>query len=142
MHSVVIRYSLEEQRFQSLSCKVTKEVVSLDLPPDLRERMIAAGPGRHLTPQQFHDVIASAVARADSDKHRESHHKVDDGVMKGEFHEQHQQVQSAPEGAGGKQLVVIDVRNIYETEIGRFQCPASVPVLDPRTRKVTCSSLG
>jgi predicted sulfurtransferase len=33
-------------------------------------------------------------------------------------------------------VVLIDVRNIYETEIGRFQCPSAVPVLDPKTRKV------
>jgi len=45
-------------------------------------------------------------------------------------------------GSGRKDLVLIDVRNVYETEIGRFDCSASngstsrsIPVLDPGTRK-------
>lgn len=114
------RYSLDDQRFQTLSCKVTKEVVSLDLAPAERERMIEAGPGRHLSPQQFHDVIASAAARKE---------QVKNGEMSTD-------TQDSPEQDTERgDVVLIDVRNIYETEIGKFECPAGIPVHDPKTRK-------
>jgi predicted sulfurtransferase len=109
---------LDDQRFLTLSCKVTKEVVSLDLAPTERELMIAAGPGEHLSPQQFHDTIANAVARKDKAECIDDTTCGENGPERGE-------------------LVLIDVRNIYETEIGKFECPAGIPVLDPKTRKVT-----
>lgn len=114
------RYTLADQQFLSLSCKVTKEVVSLDLSDADRALMIAAGPGPHLTPQQFHDVITAAASEED----------------KQEGHQQDKKKEEEEE-KGGKEsnLVLIDVRNIYETEIGRFACPG-IPVLDPKTRKV------
>ena len=132
---------MEDQQFLTLSCKLTKEVVSLDLAPDERQRMVAAGPGQHLTPQQFHHVIASAAARKDR--------RVDMGIIDycaGDGQEQHKletEMEAKKKHYSCKEqeneqgeLVVIDVRNIYETEIGKFECPANIPVLDPKTRKV------
>lgn len=96
------RYDVEDQQFVSLSCKITKEVVSLDLTAERRAQMISAGPGEHLSPEEFHSVI-------------EEHSKGN---------------------ANEANVVLVDVRNIYETEIGRFE-GGHVPVLDPMTRKVT-----
>ena len=83
----------ERQKLTSLSVKLTKEVVSLDVSEDERQQMLAAGPGRLLSPEQFH---AALVARGD-----------------------------APD-----KVAVIDVRNSYETRIGRFE-----GALDPGTRQ-------
>ena len=85
---------------------MTKEVVSLDLPPVEQDLLIAAGPGEHLTPLRFHDTIAAALEKSSPDD-------------------------------GSSDLVLVDVRNVYETAIGRFECPAGIPVLDPKTRKVS-----
>jgi len=126
----VIRYSLEDQRFLTLSCKVTKEVVSLDLAPAEREHMIEAGPGHHLSPQQFHDVIATAAAR----KEQQARNKERSIDPKDSQQDQDQDSQQDSKQERGD-VVLIDVRNIYETEIGKFECPAGIPVLDPKTRK-------
>lgn len=68
-----------------------------------------AGPGHHLSPQAFHNEIEKYINAERS------------GV----------DVEEQP-------LVLLDVRNIYETEIGRFDISdkGSVPVVDPQTRKV------
>jgi predicted sulfurtransferase len=48
----------------------------------------------------------------------------------------HAQLQSVQEGTESN-VVLVDVRNLYETRIGRFDVPESaVDVIDPQTRKV------
>ena len=117
---------------------MTKEVVSLDLPPAERAQMIATGPGPHLTPQQFHDVIAAAAAAGtacSTDKDTGTGIEQEDNTnaqARDELHEEEEEEEEEKR----KNLVLIDVRNIYETEIGRFSCPPGIPVLDPKTRKV------
>lgn len=46
-----------DQHLQNLSVKITKEVVSLDLPDEVREAVVAVGPGVHLPPQDFHAAL-------------------------------------------------------------------------------------
>lgn len=69
------------RRFKGLSVKECKEVISTDLDEATREKVLEAGPGPHLTPEDFH-----------------------------------LQLQHPAEN-----LVLLDVRNFYETRIGRFE---------------------
>ena len=45
------------RRFKGLVCKVTKEIISTDLDPAALERVVRAGPGPHLTPEEWHQII-------------------------------------------------------------------------------------
>lgn len=83
------------QGFDKLSVAVTKEVVSLDITPEEREAVLAAGPGIHLRPEEFHAEIERWV-RAGNDSSNNT------------------------DGSVEPPLVLLDVRNAYETEIGRF----------------------
>jgi predicted sulfurtransferase len=73
-----------------------------------------------LSPKEFHAVIESYL-REDAAS---------------------QPADDTDEGRTRKELVLIDVRNIYETKIGRFQVTSEsedkeiIPVLDPHTRQV------
>jgi len=42
------------KRFKGLSVKLCKEVISTDLDEESRRSVLAAGPGRHLSPKEFH----------------------------------------------------------------------------------------
>ncbi len=48
----------EIQLFDSLSVKITKEVVSLDLKEDIMKDVIEASSGKFLSPQQFHSYLS------------------------------------------------------------------------------------
>jgi predicted sulfurtransferase len=85
------------------------------------------GPGEHLTPQQFHLEIENIVSSCDdNDQISDSH--ISDG-------ESTTAVTKAPE------MVLLDVRNFYESAIGRFVAPSkaegAIRVIDPQTRQVT-----
>lgn len=73
--------------------------------------VIVAGGANHLSPSEFHTAISKAL---------EGH----------------------PDDCEDyKKMVIIDVRNIYETRIGRFDISdhdnaANVTVLDPKSRQV------
>ena len=86
----------ERQKLTTLSVKLTKEVVSLDVSEELRQLVLAAGPGQHLSPEEFHSTLILAE-------------------------QQH---------GGRDNIALIDVRNSYETRIGRFE-----GALDPHTRQ-------
>jgi predicted sulfurtransferase len=131
---------LDEQRFLTLSCKVTKEVVSLDLCAADRAAMLLAGPGKHLTPHQFHDIITAAAKRTGTDVSLSSLSSTSGILETGEgtspLDKGVNTSIASKSNSSLSNLVLIDVRNIYETEIGHFKCPDNVPVLDPKTRKV------
>jgi predicted sulfurtransferase len=108
--TLVHRYSFEDQIFTDLSCKVTKEVVSLDLSMnETISYMNNSTPGIHLTPKEFHNKL-------------EQNNNID---IKGNTNE-------------SKGLVLIDCRNVYESRIGRFEYKQDdevIAAIDPNTRK-------
>lgn len=101
--------SHEEQYFQTLSVKVTKEVVSLDL-TEKEETILKTIPrGEHLSPLEFHAAL-ERYATSSNDTIASN-----DGIK--------------------NEVVMLDVRNIYETRIGKFDVNGSIEVIDPLTRK-------
>lgn len=46
-----------EKRFKGLSVKLCKEVISTDLDEESRRAVLAAGPGRHLSPKEWHQEL-------------------------------------------------------------------------------------
>ena len=50
------------QQFTNLSVKVVKEVVSVNLPQDLRDEVLKVGPGEHVSPQTFHNKLEQAAS--------------------------------------------------------------------------------
>ena len=111
-----------------------------------------AGPGKHLTPQEFHNILAASLKCSQlvetdermSTRDRSSSNTENDSVGGGSFRGQ---MDSTHQGSyGGKELVVLDVRNHYETRIGRFQLRNDdrgiLPtIVDPQTRQVQSSVL-
>ena len=81
-----------------------------------------AGPGEHLSPRAFHEEIEKECNRLSTERAGGG---------------------AADSGTGSPPLVILDVRNVYETEIGRFDISdrGSVPVIDPKIRKVRASAL-
>lgn len=155
LSSVVNRYPIENQQFTSLCVKVTKEVVSLDFNQQEREAAlkgillfllfltlifilhfnILAGPGPHLTPEQFHNEISNYIQSKQNLINNDNNDINDNNKDKDKDKDSdNKSTSSSP------QLVLLDVRNAYETEIGRFQVKDGeetlVPVYDPLTRNV------
>lgn len=84
--------------------------------------LCVAGSGEHISPEQFHNEITAYL---------QNRLKKDD------------QPYPIPKGSTScSPLVLLDVRNAYETEIGRFEITSEngdevlVPVYDPLTRTV------
>jgi hypothetical protein len=104
------------------SCSCSKGIAPIASEPTITVHpfLNVAPTGQHLSPKEFHAVI-------------ESYLKEDAGCLP---------VDDTDEETKRKELVLIDVRNIYETKIGRFQVTSEskdkevVPVLDPHTRQV------
>ena len=99
-------YAMESQRLPNLSVKACKEVVSLDLIPQISQQVKQTDGGIHLSPQQWHNRLIHAKDNENDD------------------------------------VVLIDVRNLYETRIGHFQCTDNddenkeiIERKDPQSRK-------
>jgi len=184
---------LLSQRFKTLSVKVVKEVVSLDLSEISTMEMIKAGPGEHLSPQEFHRILITHInahkkddssgidlITAPEDRYLSGTDLItvpEDRYFKYTF-ENIDVLSSSSNPHGNRRdggdstgddgsgsdgnngsisrlqhnsndidfidktkndLVVIDVRNYYETRIGRFQLKEDdsnvVSVIDPKTRQ-------
>lgn len=102
----------DKQRFIDLSVKVTKEVVSLDLTPQENDSLLASDPAKHLSPKEFHKLIESFESQ-NKNKARDQDQGLDQG---------------------SNDIVFLDVRNFYETRIGRFESDL-LPTIDPLTRQ-------
>lgn len=50
------------RRFKGLACKVTKEIISTDLDSSVLARVLQAGPGPHLQPEEWHEIITNPPA--------------------------------------------------------------------------------
>lgn len=111
----------ERQMFSSLSVQVTKEVVSLDMKPEMYEKMIAAGSGTYLTPQEFHAMLSSL------DKSRSS-------VTASEASSSASHKQTSQSN-----IELLDIRNHYEVSIGTFVGDSFVAT-NPETRQVITST--
>ncbi len=112
----------QAQKFTTLSCQVTKEVVSLDLPEEETEVMKATPPGVHLTPVEFHQELDKALTNTEA---TDGTNDTSSG-------------NSSSCNNDDRDLVLIDVRNIYETRIGAFEVPSGckrIQKIDPCTRK-------
>ena len=59
---LVSRYPPERQILRDLCVKVTKEVVSLDLPPGVREIIATGDGGIHLSPPEFHSALGALAS--------------------------------------------------------------------------------
>lgn len=110
-----------------------------------------AGPGKHLTPQEFHNILAASLhctginqcmvsgSSSGSSSSRGKNYSVAESVSYGNAQGQ---IDDAEKGSrSSKELLVLDVRNYYETRIGRFQLIDNdglmVPtIIDPHTRQV------
>ncbi|KAI3990228.1 hypothetical protein MKX01_029206 [Papaver californicum] len=81
----------KECGFTSLSVRVVKELVTFSSQP-LLESPAISNAGRHLSAAEFHSVLHNAGNN-----------------LEGEGQ------------SGGKQLILLDARNVYETRIGKFE---------------------
>jgi hypothetical protein len=177
-----LKKDLLSQRFKSLSVKVVKEVVSLDLSEISTTEMIKAGPGQHLSPEEFHRILITHInahnpPKEDLDNSSKPHQKdrfldsdnsskpqqidvvapssssnYDDGKSRntgdestGDDHGRSDRLEQDlydinTEEKIKNDLVLIDVRNYYETRIGRFELKKDdanvLSVIDPKTRQV------
>lgn len=163
-----LKKDLLNQRFKTLSVKVVKEVVSLDLSEISTTEMIKAGPGQHLSPEEFHRILITHInahnppkprqkdSFLDSENHSKPHQidivapssssNYDDGKNRntgdestGDDHSRSDRLYSYNEEKIKNNLVLIDVRNYYETRIGRFELKKDdanvLSVIDPKTRQ-------
>lgn len=104
--------TVKSKRIHSASVKVCKEVVSMDLSPEVEASLSNYTPGAHLAPEDFHFALqreAAAAAGAGADS-------------------------ANAHPPGHKEAIVIDVRNIYETRIGRFEVEPDLEIIDPQSR--------
>jgi len=109
-----------QQRLPRLSVKAVKEVVSLDLTPEVDSALRLVGGGEHLAPAEFHAQLEAYMMGG-----------VGGGGQGAEGTEEETSCGTQPATAA----VLLDVRNLYESRIGHFQAGGAVPTLDPRTRK-------
>lgn len=142
-----------DRRIASLSVKRSKEIVSLDLDPATNQLVSEMEGGKHLTPQEFHDQIEK-VCRNNMNGHHNDNVKVNDNndenadndgngssydndldEMNHHHHLKH--VDDDDENStitnDDKNYILLDVRNSYETNIGRFEVDG-ILTLDPCTR--------
>jgi hypothetical protein len=151
-----------DYKFKDLSVKVAKEVVSLDLSVTETEQMIEgtdligylstfiplndfhvftsaliffckAGPGRHLSPQEFHDILSYSRDRRERALLTVGTCPGIDVADKESVHLEHVFKE--------QELILLDVRNYYETRVGRFQLQDHSgevvgSAIDPMTRQV------
>jgi hypothetical protein len=145
-----------QKRFTTLSVKVVKEVVSLDLDEQSTINMLKAGSGKHLTPKEFHIILAahieadnkvdniSTIATAATSSITTNN---DDTAATNTTEEDvystipvdSNTVSDSKKLEIKKNLLLLDVRNYYETRIGKFQLGSdsgSNSVIDPQTRQV------
>jgi UPF0176 protein len=101
----------ENQLFSELSVKQTKEVVSLDLSEGDNLITKSTETGTHLSPEEFHAALEEGSLNKQTGTDSDT-----------------------------SNIVLIDVRNIYETRIGLFQAP-HVSTIDPLTRKVLIANI-
>lgn len=120
--------SYNQQVFETLSVKVTKEVVSLDIGFEKMSEVIKAGSGKYLEPEEFHqhlkamETILTTTAVISS-----SNNDGDDVNSMGN---------NSITNNGEYKL--IDVRNQYEVRIGTFQ-GENFSAVNPETRQVSNS---
>jgi predicted sulfurtransferase len=105
-------WCLAQQRLPRLSVKAAKEVVSLDLTPEVDSALRWVDGGEHLAPAEFHAQLEAYTMG---------------GGGQGAEGAEKTKMQPA--------AVLLDVRNLYESRIGHFQAGDAVPTLDPQTRK-------
>lgn len=98
-----------------------------------------AGSGKHLSPQEFHDVLSSSDFNGAM--------KNITGSEKCDFLSDDNPVTDVVNQQNScKEVVLLDVRNEYETKIGSFQIRDSLgnvisAATDPRTRQVRFRNL-
>jgi predicted sulfurtransferase len=119
----------ESKLFQSLSIKITKEVVSLDLhSAEETDTIKAMRGGIHLMPRDWHEALMGFASTQES--------LAPSPLLQAAE-------TNGTNGTNGAEIdpdiVLIDVRNRYETRIGRFELPegSRVRILDPDTRNVS-----
>ena len=109
--------NVDEQRMDELIVKVTKELCSFGgrhlIPSNVT-------PGTHLSPEEFHNVLLEEAAKVSK--------KNDNNVPINNNNNN--------DDNNSNDIAIIDVRNRYETAIGKFQVD-NVEYVDPKTRQFT-----
>ena len=90
-----------EKTFRELSVRVVAEVVSLGVPPN--EAPLALT-GEHLHPADFHQMLCASSSASPA---------------------------ACASAATGRRVVLMDTRNCYEWQIGRFEVPGVETLLPP-----------
>ena len=141
-----------DRRISSLSVKRSKEIVSLDLDPASNRLVSEMEAGKHLTPQEFHDQIEKACHEinghhngnvkvndeynADSYEYNANENDLDNdghGVSNDKVEMNHHLKHVDENSRITTDSILLDVRNSYETNIGRFEVDGILTV-DPCTR--------
>lgn len=143
-----------DRRIASLSVKRSKEIVSLDLDPAINQLVSEMEGGKHLTPQEFHDQMKKVCRDVndvyhkdnvsndndndkdyayendlDNDGHRVSY---DNDKVEMNHHLIHVDNNNRTI-TNDNNCILLDVRNSYETNIGRFEVDG-ILTIDPCTR--------
>lgn len=100
--------------------------------------MFLAGAGRHLSPREFHDTLSAHCVPTRHVSQVDEH----DLICSDFRRDKNQTAADANNHSKEDNLVLLDVRNHYETKIGRFQLQDSSGMIvktaiDPTTRQVS-----
>ncbi|EFN56380.1 hypothetical protein CHLNCDRAFT_57621 [Chlorella variabilis] len=122
--------TMRQSGFDRLSVQMCKEVVSLGLPDFLPSAtsnddgggdasLVLPAGARHVEPEEFHAMLAAAAGSGCGSVARGGGSQGSDG--------------GSSVGGSSRETVLIDTRNFYETQVGRFEVPG-VALLDPQVR--------
>lgn len=134
----------QDQAFTSLSVQLTKEVVSLDLKPEVHEEVTTVGAGTYLTPQEFHAML-TALDKSKQSKSTIGGRRTNAGLTS--------ETTDIASSSGSNRLLdsqevdnfddefeLLDIRNHYEVRIGTFMGD-SFTATNPETRQVTTTEV-
>jgi len=127
-----------DRRIPTLSVKRSKEVVSLDLAPATNQLVREMKTGKHLTPQEFHNRIQYACRDDNNNNNNDDNNDDNDDDCNGDCNHDdnikvNHHLKPNNNNNNNEKYILLDVRNSYETRIGRFQVNG-IQTIDPFTR--------
>ncbi|MCO5569358.1 hypothetical protein L7F22_023070 [Adiantum nelumboides] len=132
-----------EVGFSSLAVRVVKELVTLGVHPSKCPSISDAG--THLSASEFHKKIlerehaySTGLNEQNASVALAKNLNMVVDTRFASFHGNRKLFKDSPDNSkveNNKELVILDVRNIYETRIGKFVPPEGVDFLDPQIRQ-------